>query len=677
MENPQRSTERLLGAAAVACVSCRKLKMRCIGAADPPCARCLKRNRECVVRLPKRQQQHRVSHSKAPVDGPGSLSPNPLAESRPSPVVSHSSTSSVQLVETTSLAQEPSHRPSSKQQNSPLQEMILPSIFSSSPMTIAKRGSPSSGAPASHNVLGIDQVPDSTILDLVEFFLQKSICYVPVLSLEPLDNIERLVTNRRPLAYAMAFVASTLSPGYSSTHLALFPYMSKMLEQANGILNEGEEENWTLMQALAVLYAYPRVTAVSGQMGERFLSPWAVKSAVETCAMQISLHESIKDLNALIKSGEPDISSSPPYRRAFYWIWLFVKSRHHSVMTRSPPTIHDDSTVASTLDLLVQLDPQPGVWRVLAEAALHRLWDQAARSDKSLAEWWCIPPDTRDTGSLLELLEKAENMLQEWSSTWLQSNDMSTPSSLDSSLLDPTIFANVITSFMGVLTRFIIVSFAAPIISHQLIAKTGLATFSSTDTLSPELSAFLNCVLKSADAASKCCDMIINLKPAAREVLRYTPDYGFTMLALCCLHLVYAYTMSPGTPLLKSYLVKAEKVAYLMMDLRVGLNVCPKVYGEYVLGQLRNATQRCHEDQIMTNSQQDPAIGDKDFRVWPQVASMAGWNIPPLDSLFHDGLANDSWPGMELSCDVPLPSNPDLLDMLNIYPDSLLHSNTN
>jgi hypothetical protein len=284
---------------------------------------------------------------------------------------------------------------------------------------------------------------------------------------------------------------------------------------------------------------------------------------------------------------------------------------------------------------------------------------------------------------LSELLENAENLLQEWSATWLQSHDMSTPSSHDSNLLDPSIFANSITAFMGILTRFSIVSFAAPIVSHQLMAKTGLATFPSSTAHSPELSAFLNCVLKSADAASKCCDTIIELKPAAREALRYMPDYGFTMIALCCLHLIYAYNMCPDNPTLGSYLVQAEQVAYLMMDLRVGCNICPKVYGEYVLLQMRTATRNSapstdtgNEDQNMADSHPGPVMGHLSSHAWSQLGSMAGSN-QPLDSLSRVGLSNDNWPTADLNSDVLLLSNSELLDILNIYPDFLPHSNSN
>lgn len=514
-------------------------------------------------------------------------------------------------------------------------------------------------------------------------FIQRLICYTPVLSLEPLSNLGHLITSRQPLAYAMAFVASTLSPGYSSTCLALFPQMSRILEQANDISNNTQAESWTLLQALAVLYSYPRVAAVSGQGPEKKLSLWAVKSAVETCAMQFSLHHSIEDFKTYLQTSGPDISSSLPYRCSFYWIWLFVKSRHHSVITRTPPTIRNDSTIAATLDILPRLDPQPGVRRVLAEAALHHQWDEAARPDKDLAEWWCAPRYTKDIGTLSELLDNAENLLQEWSAIWLQPYDMSPPNSHDSDLLDPFIFGHSITAFMGILTRFSIVSFSAPIVSHQLTAKTGLATFPSSTVHSPELSAFLKCVLKSADAANKCCDAIIELKPAAREALRYMPDYGFTMITLCCLHLVYAYNMCPYHATLRSYLITVEQVAHLMMDLSVGCNTCPKVYGQYVLSQLGTATRNSaeptdniSEDQSMTNCHAGPAVCHPDPHTGSQVRSMAGSNYP-MDSLFRVGPSNEDWPTADLNPDEFLRSNSELLDLFHIYPDSLLHWSTN
>ena len=484
-------------------------------------------------------------------------------------------------------------------------------------------------------------------------FLQKMICYTPVLSLEQLDSPESFIASRQPLAYTMAFVASTYSPGYTSTRLALLPHVLNILQQSHNIMDSCERDRWTLLQALAVLYAYPRVTTLSKRDGGRQISPWAVKSAVETCAMQISLHQSIEDLKALIESHDPEILSSLPYRRTFFWLWLFVKSRHHSVLTRTPPTMHYDQTIASTLNLILSLGPPPGVWRVLAEVALHHKWDQASQLDQSLVEWWCVPPDTTDGGVLFKLLESVENLLQEWHSDWLLPAEINSPSrdSIASNFQDPSIFANSITAFMGILTRFNMVSFAAPIISYQLVTRTGLDVFPPITTQSPELSAFLNCVLKSADAAAICCDRILDLKPIAREQLRYMPDYGFTMLTLCCLHLIYACNVCPHNSTLRGYLLKAEEVASLMMDLCIGCNICPKIYGEYIFFQLRK----------VADSGRFPVRSHEDSRTWPQLGP-ADSNYFPLENFLDINLMNDSWPITELNYIGASPLSSDLFN---------------
>lgn len=111
-------------------------KMRCIGATNPPCARCVKSNRECIVRLPNRNQhrnQHRLSPrlgSKSPADRPRRASQNPLV-SGPSPTANHSPTSGVVASDISDCAQEILYNPESDLQSPNLDQTPLPSIFSS------------------------------------------------------------------------------------------------------------------------------------------------------------------------------------------------------------------------------------------------------------------------------------------------------------------------------------------------------------------------------------------------------------------------------------------------------------------------------------------------------------------------------------------------------------------
>ena len=147
--------------------------MRCIGAADPPCARCAKSNRECVVRLPNRQQQRLSTRSQATADH-SQRSPNALVGSRPSPAASHSSAPRL-LQQTASIQPQglPQLPHGGSQTISVVDQTILPSIFSSSPITIAtskasEGGSPPHSVESSHDRSGLDALADRVILDLIE-----------------------------------------------------------------------------------------------------------------------------------------------------------------------------------------------------------------------------------------------------------------------------------------------------------------------------------------------------------------------------------------------------------------------------------------------------------------------------------------------------------------------------
>ncbi|KAL3455422.1 hypothetical protein BJX64DRAFT_71342 [Aspergillus heterothallicus] len=644
--------------AAVACLSCRKLKMKCIGGGDPPCRRCLKSNRECVVRLPNRNQRRSSSLQTHTYRNPPPVPASPISSR------SHSS-----------MAQERKDRsPSLIQGQSPIDQdnPSLPSIFSSTPLSIAttklSESGSSFGGHTSYPRLEPDHLSASLVCDLVGFFLQRLAFYVPVLSLEPVEEPNDILGRQQPLAYAMAFVASTFALGYSSTRRSLYPHMLQLIEQASDIHENTMEENWTLLQSLAVLYAYPEVAIKLGKALKKHLSIWSVKSAVETCAMQQSLHHSVGHLNKLVCEGSSNPAASLTYRRTFYWLWLFVKSRHHSVITRTPPTIHNDSTITSTVDLLLHLGPSQSVWRILAEAALHRMWDEAALRDKDLGEWWCMPSNTKDIGSLQELLRGTEEMLQEWSASWLHFSGAPEKAPTKTAANEPHI-ASSVTPFMGLLTRFNMISFAASIITHQLRTKSAEHRL-SLSLSSPEFGPFLDCVLKSADAARNCCASIIEMKPTDREFLRYTPDYGFTMIALCCLHIVYAYNMSPGNPTLRGYLVKAEQVAYLMMELGGPNNALPHVYGECILSHLQNSTLSAGKNggHAFANDTQPEMVANRgDF----SVSQMPEEHIPiPLD-------LNYPWPDEFSSTDLMGSMHGQLPDLFSMYSNMLLSTNAN
>jgi hypothetical protein len=155
------------------------------------------------------------------------------------------------------------------------------------------------------------------------------------------------------------------------------------------------------------------------------------------------------------------------------------------------------------------------------------------------------------------------------------------------------------------------------------------------------------------------------MKPVAREFLRYTPDYGFTMMALCCLHLVYAYNMSPNNSTLRTKLAKAEQVAHLMIELSGPNNALPHLYGECILSHLRNSTASID------------ASGDQSFATGPQHGTMRlEEDLRVIQDMPVPPDLNEHWPA-ELSTNDFIDSfNGQLPDLFNMY-SSLLNSNAN
>ncbi|KAL2853513.1 hypothetical protein BJX68DRAFT_233065 [Aspergillus pseudodeflectus] len=144
--------------AAVACMSCRRLKMRCVGGGSPPCRRCLKHNRECVVRLPNRNQRRPSSSQIQDYRNTQHALASPVSSS------SHASVSR-QLYD-----RSPSE--TGREYSINQEPLGLPSIFSSSPLSIAAKSVPerndSFDDHASIPSADADHISPPVIRDLVE-----------------------------------------------------------------------------------------------------------------------------------------------------------------------------------------------------------------------------------------------------------------------------------------------------------------------------------------------------------------------------------------------------------------------------------------------------------------------------------------------------------------------------
>ena len=401
---------------------------------------------------------------------------------------------------------------------------------------------------------------------------------MPQIYAADLENIHDLIENRRPLAYCLAFVAGRFIPGLDSYREQLGPYIIQFMKEITSPKEMSEEENWTHLQALSVLYAYVQIPKSGPRVSmpnEEYLGHWTLKSTVENFALQLSLHRSIENVKLLLQNGCPDIAAKNCYRNSLYWLWLFTLSHHHSIITRTPPSIRLDSTISGSVEILKKLHTDTSTLRILAEVDLCILWSQLASVEKGLGEWWCPPPDTREAKEILAVLEKSDAALRVWAEKWTRlHNEEQAQSVFDSAYPD-----SLATKFHSHVTRFCISTFAT-LISHDHSAITSAETFA----------AIMKAVLKSADAARDCCDFLLDLEPLQKEGLRYSPDFTFTIVSFCCLHIIHAHTLLSSThPILNGHIEKVKQVAYLMVDSSVGQNRCPRLYGESILLRLQTS----------------------------------------------------------------------------------------
>ncbi|KAK2801448.1 hypothetical protein FQN51_005342 [Onygenales sp. PD_10] len=405
-----------------------------------------------------------------------------------------------------------------------------------------------------------EPVSRAAIAQLGDFFKRKLLYFVPVITITDVENFDSVIDYRPALAYSIAFVAVGFVLGYRSVRLRLMPHMLDLLQvgtTGNGTGNGAW--NWTDLQALAVLYAYAQAPVMSDGQPDtgqdttgQCLNPWIIKSAIENMALQLSLHRSIDDLNMLRRNNEADLSLESSYRSSVFWLWLFTMSRHYSIMARTPPSIPNDLTINRSLSILKHSKPNSDVRRIIAEAELNGIWDQASFNEKGLAERWCRPPGLGDASDAPDAIKQADALLQTWKQEWLRSDYRK--QDID---LDPTYPEGAATDPHYRLVRFHIYSFATPVAFHQFVPAPGLGS-------SPQNHASLALVVKSAEAASDCCYFLRDLNPLQREYLRYISDFRFTMLTLCCLYIMHAHDIFSGHPVLARHIAKVEEIAHLM-----------------------------------------------------------------------------------------------------------------
>ncbi|KAJ9607129.1 hypothetical protein H2200_008201 [Cladophialophora chaetospira] len=437
----------------------------------------------------------------------------------------------------------------------------LPSLYTSSPMDVLgslvsqqlsegfsfQQPSPMKRTPIQNSRLA--DIPQGMLVEYIEFFRVKILYCVPVIDDADLRDPTYVIQQKRPLAYCAAFIASQFIPGST---------------------------------AFAVLYAYRPAADVyqlpAAPTSPPFLNRWVLKNSIEAFAIRAGLHRSIDDLRALLRSSSQRTSESLVFHKYIYWLWLVAMSHHFSLMTRTSPSIREDSSISSAVDLLRDVPRPPRVTRILAEIDLYTLWQRAGRRDPGLAEWWCTPSNTQSPEELLGVLEDMDGALEVWGQRWgLRGEPNTTISNVD-------ISANGAVEFHFRRMHFCVATFG----TQHILERTQSVLDKDSATGAELEDAARESILKSVKAAHDCARCLVDIPPLRRETVRYMSEFGYGLIAFCCIYMIQAHKLfGAALPDLERFLTSVEEVATFMSEMAVANNAAPRLYGQTIMRLLR------------------------------------------------------------------------------------------
>jgi hypothetical protein len=415
-------------------------------------------------------------------------------------------------------------------------------------------------------------------------FRAKILYFVPVIDDFDLEDTLYLVKHRRHLAYCASYVASQFIPGSNTIRQQLAAHASEFVKGTKGPLIADSDILWSQLQALAIIYAYcpagDVVNIPSAPASKGILNHWEVKSSVEAFALRTQLHRSIEELKLAIHENQPDISKSLAFKKYVYWLWLVTMSHHFSLISRTPPSLREDGTIAPAADLLRNISRPARVTRILAEIDLFVLWQQAGRKVPGLAEWWCKSSEPVKVEDLIVVLEDMEGAFDVWSLRWgLRGEQQATISHID--------IGNNSVNFHFQATRFTINTLG----TRYILERARAAASDDQESQSRLNELARQFILKSVAAAYRCTRCLVDLAPLKRERMRYMAEFGYVLLAFCCIYIIQAHEIfGEALPVLESFLLSAEETATLMTEMAVASSKAPRLYGESLLQRLSEAS---------------------------------------------------------------------------------------
>lgn len=150
--------------------------------------------------------------------------------------------------------------------------------------------------------------------------------FIPLLNAGDLDDPFDIISKKKPLAYCVCYVTARYVPGGEAARAKLLPVISAIL-QDKAFQPKSAEDEWTVLQALSVLYAYrTAVSTISSAEGSLEISQRSIKAYIETYAVNLSVHRSISGVKAALRAEDPDVMKTVAFKKYIFWLWLFNMS---------------------------------------------------------------------------------------------------------------------------------------------------------------------------------------------------------------------------------------------------------------------------------------------------------------------------------------------------------------
>jgi hypothetical protein len=148
------------------------------------------------------------------------------------------------------------------------------------------------------------------------------------------QDTDHLIETELPLAYCVCYVTARFLPGGTDIQRMLLPKITQVLK---GKFTRGSHQlnEISTLKALVILYFYANCSSPSPRASETSnpeeILYWPLKSLVEVYAFRLSLHKSVEDLKADLRSNKPTpISDMTSYRRYTFWLQIFIMAQWYS-----------------------------------------------------------------------------------------------------------------------------------------------------------------------------------------------------------------------------------------------------------------------------------------------------------------------------------------------------------